>query len=78
MNRTNIRAAQVRFRAALKSRHAATGLRSGDDIARVIESRTGVPYAAITANRWRTVPSGGRFLPVRNTGERFTANLSED
>lgn len=78
LNRTNIRSAQVRFRAALKSRHAATGLRSGDDIARAIERRTGVPSAAITADHWRTIPSGGRFLPVRSEGERFTANLCDE
>jgi hypothetical protein len=54
------RAARGRFRHALKSRYAATGLSVGDDIARVLERRTGVPFAAIVADQW------GRecFVPI--------------
>lgn len=46
------RAARGRFRHALKSRYTATGLSVGDDIARVLERRTGVPFAAIVADQW--------------------------
>ena len=45
-----VRAARGRYRAAIKCRYAATGLRSGDDIGRVIERRTGVPYMALVAS----------------------------
>ena len=50
LTRALVRAARGRYRAALKSRYAATGLRAGDDIGRVIERRTGVPYMALVAS----------------------------
>lgn len=80
INASTARAARGRFRHALKSRYAATGMNMGDDIARVIESRTGIPYAAIVVSRWIEKPFIPAYLRVGEgrTGATYVANMVEE
>ena len=78
MNKHVVRAARVRFKVAVLSRYGATGNAETDSVARVIESRTRVPFAALVANQWREDRTPGRYLPVVPSGERFVANLCEE
>jgi len=52
MNKSIVRAARVRFKVAALSRYGATGSIASSDIARKIAVRTGVPVAAVTADRF--------------------------
>jgi hypothetical protein len=75
------RAARGRFRHALKSRYAATGLSVGDDIARVLERRTGVPFAAIVADQWGRecfVPIVLRVPSRADAVAHYVANMVEE
>lgn len=78
MNKQIVRAARVRFKVAALSRYGATGLTDTDSVARVIESRTRVPFAAVVANQWREDRTPGRYLSVVPSGERFVANLCDE
>lgn len=62
-----VNSVRSRYQAAFQYRYAATGLRAGDDIARVLERRTGVPYMAIVAS---ATGCPTRHWPVLNWRER--------